>query len=96
MLLSILNNLNLFAKKNLEFDAIAFETKHQENYEQSLSSEEFSNNYQENSRTTFVDGEYDGYLDLEPEPYQWLSSNYRSGYLSGVAQRFDEQFSRLS
>ena len=77
-----------------EVDVIALETKHQEDYEQSQIIEEFSQNYQENSRTTFVDGEYDGYLDTEPEPYQWLSDNYRSGYLSGVAQRFDEQFSQ--
>ena len=81
---------------NASFDVIALEIKHQEDYERSLSSEEFSQNYRENSRTTFVGGEYDGYLDTEPEPYQWLSSNYRFGYLSGVAQRFNEQFSRLS
>ena len=78
----------------IEVDVIALETKHQNDYERSQIIEEFSNNYRENSRTTFIDGEYDGYLDTEPEPYQWQSSDYRSGYLSGVTQRFDEQFSQ--
>ena len=94
MLLSILNNLDLSAKKNLEFDALAFETKHQEDYEQSQSIREFSENYRDNPRDTFIDGQWDGYLNMMPEPYQWQTPSYRSGYLSGVAQRFDEQFSQ--
>lgn len=95
MLLSILNNLDLSAKKNLKFDALAFESKHQKDYEQSQLIQEFSENYQDHLRDTFTDGQWDGYLNFEPEPYQWQTSSYRAGYLSGVAQRFDEQFSQL-
>ena len=77
------------------FDPIAFETKHREDYEQSQSVREFSENYQDNFRDTFADGQWDGYLNFEPEPYQWQTDCYRSGYLSGVAQKWDEQFSQL-
>ena len=76
------------------FDVIALETKHQEDYEQSQSIQEFSQNYRENPKDNFIDGQWDGYLNFEPEPYQWLSNCYRSGYLSGVAQKWDEQFSQ--
>lgn len=96
MLLSILNNLDLSAKKNLKFDALAFETKHQKDYEQLQSVREFSQNYRDNLKDTFADGQWDGYLNFEPESYQWQTSSYRSGYLSGVAQRFNEQFSCVS
>ena len=81
--------------QELDFDVIALETKHQEDYEQSQSIREFSENYQDNLRDTFADGQWDGYLNFEPEPYQWLNNSYRSGYLSGVTQKWDEQFSQL-
>ena len=42
------------------FEPIAQETKHQKDYEQSQSIQEFSENYQDNPRTTFSDGKYDG------------------------------------
>ena len=78
-----------------EIDVIALETKHQQEFQRSRSSQEFSQNYRENPRDSFADGQWDGYLNFEPEPYQWQTLSYRSGYLSGVAQKWDEQFSQL-
>ena len=52
MLLSILNNLDLSAKKNQKFDALAMITKPQKDYEQSQIIEEFSQNYQVNTGLT--------------------------------------------
>lgn len=86
----MMNNPSIQRK---EIDVIAFETKHQQDYEQSELVQEFSRNYQQESRTTFEDGQWDGYLDFEPQPYQWSKPQYRSGYLSGVGRKFDEQFS---
>lgn len=77
------------------FDVITLETKHQEDYKQSQLIQEFSDNYRDNLRDSFADGQWDGYLNFEPEPYQWQTLSYRSGYLSGVAQKWDEQFSQL-
>ena len=77
------------------FDVITLETKHQEDYKQSQLIQEFSDNYRDNPKDTFADGQWDGYLNFEPEPYQWQTLSYRSGYLSGVAQKWDEQFSQL-
>ena len=77
-----------------EIDVIALEGKHQENYKRSQLIQEFSENYRDNPKDTFADGRWDGYLGFEPEPYQWHSNCYRSGYLSGVAQKWDEQFSQ--
>ena len=78
-----------------EIDVIALETKHHKEFEQSQLIQEFSENYQDSPRNTFADGQWDGYLDMMPEPYQWQTLSYRSGYLSGVAQKWDEQFSQL-
>ena len=74
-------------------DVIALEAKHQKDYEQSQSVEEFSENYRDNPRTTFFDGKYDGELDIKPQPYQWFEPIYRKGYLAGITNRFNEQFS---
>lgn len=79
-----------------QIDVIALESKHQSEFERSLTTEEFSRNYKEKLRNTFEDGQWDGYLDMMPEPHQWSVNSYRSGYLSGVAQKFDEQFSFVS
>lgn len=78
-----------------EIDVIALETKHQQEFQRSRSSQEFSQNYRDNPTDTFADGQWDGYLNFEPEPHQWQTDCYRSGYLSGVAQKWDEQFSQL-
>jgi hypothetical protein len=40
---------------------------------------EFTNN--------FSDGESDGENNFEPVAYQWFNSDYRKGYLSGIAKR---------
>lgn len=89
MLLSILNNLDLSAKKNFKFDALAHFSQHQKNYDRSPLIQEFSKNYRDNTgltgygckirtqpllRNTFIHGQWDGYLDMMPEPYQWHSS----------------------
>ena len=76
-----------------EIDVIALESKHQSDFERSLLQEEYSKNYQDESRTSFADGKYDGELDLEPERYQWFNPKYRKGYLAGVVIRFNELFS---
>ena len=71
------------------FDVIALETKHQQDYRRSRSIREFSENYQDNLRDTFAGGQWDGYLDMMPESYQWHTPCYRSGYLSGITQKWD-------
>ncbi|VEP18270.1 hypothetical protein H1P_730011 [Hyella patelloides LEGE 07179] len=53
-----------------DIDVIALESKHQEDYERTQQEQEFTENYQDEPRTTFEDGKYDGELNLEPEPYQ--------------------------
>lgn len=75
------------------FAPIAFESKHQQDFEQSESMSEFSQNYRDNPQTTFSDGKYDGELDIEPQAYQWFEPIYRKGYLAGVTNRFNELFS---
>lgn len=74
-----------------DLGVIALETKLQEDYDKSLKEQEFCQEYQPN--TTFLDGKYDGELDIEPQPYQWFNPNYRKGYLAGVTARFNELFS---
>ena len=74
------------------FDPIAFETKHQKDYERSLTQQKFSKQYQDPLNNTFADGKWDGLQQFEPEAYQWFTPRYRRGYLSGVAQRLDEKF----
>ena len=92
-----------------ELDVIALETKHQQDYERSLTIHNFCQSYQDDTglinpagnpqeqplpRDTFEDGQWDGFFDFEPQAYQWLERSYRSGYLSGVARKYDEQFSQ--
>ena len=77
----------------LEIDVIALEAKHQKDYERACRVREFANNYKDEPRTTFEDGKYDGELDIEPQAYQWFHPLYRKGYLAGVTNRFNEQFS---
>ena len=74
-------------------DIIALETKHQSDFERSLSQQEFSKNYRDEPRIGFEDGKYDGELDIEPEPYQWFNPIYRKGYFAGITVRFNELFS---
>lgn len=74
-------------------DVIALETKHQQDYEKACQEREFAQNYQDQPRITFSDGKYDGELDIEPQAYQWFEPIYRKGYLTGVTNRFNEQFS---
>jgi hypothetical protein len=37
--------------------------------------------------SNFSDGESDGENNFEPIAYQWFNSDYRKGYLSGIAKR---------
>jgi hypothetical protein len=37
--------------------------------------------------SNFSDGESDGENNFEPVAYQWFNSDYRKGYLSGIAKR---------
>lgn len=37
--------------------------------------------------SNFADGESDGENNFEPVAYQWFNSDYREGYLMGVAKR---------
>lgn len=37
--------------------------------------------------SNFADGESDGENNFEPIAYQWFNSDYRKGYLSGIAKR---------
>jgi hypothetical protein len=37
--------------------------------------------------SNFADGESDGENNFEPVAYQWFNSDYRKGYLMGVAKR---------
>ena len=76
-----------------EIDVIALETKHQEDYEKACQEREFAQQYQDNPRTTFSDGKYDGELEIEPQAYQWFDPIYRKGYLTGITNRFNELFS---
>ena len=75
-----------------EIDVIALEIKHQEDYEKTQE-KEFVKQYQDNPRTTFEDGKYDGELDISPQAYQWFDPIYRSGYFAGITNRFNELFS---
>jgi hypothetical protein len=77
---------------DISIDVIALETKLESDYQRSTKQEEYCQNYQDDPRTTFEDGLWDGYLNFEPEPYQWTSLLYKAGYLDGVAKKFDEQF----
>ena len=77
-----------------KFDPIAFETKHQKDFERSLNEQKFSRQYKDALNNSFADGKWDGLQQFEPEAYQWLTPRYRRGYLSGVAQRLDEKFAR--
>ena len=75
-----------------ELDVIALETKHQQEFERSLTIHNFCSSYKDDPRTTFEDGQWDGFLDFEPQIHQWHEPSYRVGYLSGVTRRYNEQF----
>ena len=75
-----------------KFDPIAFETKHQDQFERSQREQKFSQQYRDDPRNTYFDGEWDGKQGFEPEAYQWFATPYRRGYLNGVEQRLDEKF----
>ena len=86
-----MNNLSIHES---EFDPIAFETKLQTDFERSQQEQKFSQQYREDLRNTFADGEWDGLQQFEPTAHQWHTSRYRRGYLSGVAKRLDEKFAQ--
>ena len=44
-----------------------------------------------NFTSNFADGELDGENNFEPIAYQWFNSDYRQGYLRGMAKRIDRQ-----
>lgn len=56
--------------------------------------QKFSQQYIDEPRTTFADGEWDALQQFEPEGYQWYTYSYRRGYLSGVAKRLDHKFAQ--
>ncbi len=76
-----------------DFAPIAKITKLDSDFERSPAQEKFSKQYLDAPRTTFADSKWDGKLGFKPEAYQWLTTAYRKGYPTGVAEKFDEQFS---
>ena len=44
-----------------------------------------------NFTSNFADGVLDGENNFEPIAYQWFNSDYRQGYLRGMAKRIDRQ-----
>lgn len=38
------------------------------------------------------EGKFDGVIGLQPNPDMWSNLNYRSGYLSGVAEFYDKKY----
>ena len=38
------------------------------------------------------EGKFDGVIGSEPNPDMWSNLNYRSGYLSGVAEFYDKKY----
>ncbi len=43
----------------------------------------------------FSDGELDGVNNFEPIAYQWFNSDYRQGYLVGVAKRISTEYAKV-
>lgn len=43
----------------------------------------------------FADGDWDARMNFEPSPENWLSADYRKGYLYGTEQRLNEKFELL-
>jgi hypothetical protein len=43
----------------------------------------------------FSDGELDGVSNFEPIAYQWFNSDYRKGYLVGVAKRISTEYAKV-
>ena len=39
-----------------------------------------------------AEGKFDGVIGSEPNPDMWTNLNYRSGYLSGVAEFYDKKY----
>lgn len=48
---------------------------------------EIGREFEHNFTSNFADGESDGRNNFEPIAYQWFNSDYRRGYLAGVARR---------
>ena len=63
---------------NYDFNVIDFESKHEQDYYQSCGS--------------FSDGDFDARIGIEPSEENWLSVDYREGYLFGIEQKFNEKF----
>lgn len=66
---------------NQSFNAIEFETKHEQDYYQSCGS--------------FADGDWDARIGIDPSFDAWHSADYRAGYLSGIESKFNEKFDLL-
>ncbi len=45
--------------------------------------------------SNFSDGELDGKDNFEPIAYQWFNSDYRQGYLVGVAKRIGTEYAKV-
>jgi hypothetical protein len=45
--------------------------------------------------SNFSDGELDGENNFEPVAYQWFNSDYRKGYLSGIAKRIGIEYTPI-
>jgi hypothetical protein len=48
-----------------------------------------------NFTNDFSDGKLDGENNFEPIAYQWLNSNYRKGYLIGMAKRIGIEYTLI-
>lgn len=81
-------NISQNTTQNQDFDAIAYEVKHYEAFCQSQTDESFYYG----CKDSFSDGSWDAHLLNEPEHYQWLSADYRNGYLFGIQEKFDTKF----
>ncbi len=45
-----------------------------------------------NSNGSYYDGEYDGKLGFEPSQENWLSADYRKGYLRGIEEKYNDKY----
>ena len=43
----------------------------------------------------FADGDWDARMGFEPSPENWLSADYRKGYLHGIEEKYNDKFDLL-
>ena len=78
-----------------QFDPIAFETKHQADFERSQRAINFVDNNCDrilSSSPEYRDGKQDGLINFQPTPQQWRRHEYREGYIQGILARYNQRF----